>query len=249
MAMNKESNVYTVIFATVMVVVVGGILAFLSLSLKDKQEANGRVKKKIEILSALLSADEMSKIDRTNAEAKYDEFIKEGVLLTSTGILVKEGIEGKEAAFGVNIKGEYKDKNIAIKDRQYPMFIAQKDGKTLYIIPVIGKGLWGPIWGNLCISEDMRTISGASFGHQGETPGLGAEISQGFFVDRWTKSNEVISDEAGDFSSFEIVKDGSGTKPNKIDGITGGTITSKGVEEMVNRCLVPYTVYFKTKKS
>jgi Na+-transporting NADH:ubiquinone oxidoreductase subunit C len=249
MAINKESNVYTVVFATIMVVVVGGILAFLSLSLKDKQEANGRVKKKIEILSALLTADEMSKVDRTNAEAKYDEFIKEGVLLTSAGVVVKEGVEGKEAAFGVDIKGEYKNKNIAVKDRQYPMFIAEKDGKTLYIIPVIGKGLWGPIWGNLCISEDMRTISGASFGHQGETPGLGAEISQGFFVDRWTKANEVITNETGEFVPFEIVKDGTGTNPNKIDGITGGTITSKGVEEMVNRCLVPYTVYFKTKKS
>jgi Na+-transporting NADH:ubiquinone oxidoreductase subunit C len=92
----------------------------------------------------------------------------------------------------------------------------------------------------------MNTIIGVSFGHKGETPGLGAEITQQFFKDRWI--DETIVDENGDYTKFEIVKDGSGAKPKKIDGITGGTITSKGVEEMANRSLAVYSTYFKTLK-
>lgn len=242
MAINKESNSYTILFATLMVVVVGGILAFLSLSLKPMQEANGKIKKKMEILKALLSPQEFQSITRVNAEAKYDEYIKAEVVLSQNGKVLEEA---KSAAFNVDIKAEYKDKNLSVAKRKFPMFIAEKQGKKLYIIPIIGMGLWGPIWGNVCVSEDKRSIAGASFGHQGETPGLGAEISQGFFIDRWTKGEEKIADENGDYIPFEVVKDGSGPKPNKIDGISGGTITSKGVEEMVNRCLVPYTVYFQ----
>lgn len=242
MAINKESNSYTVLFATLMVVVVGGILAFLSLSLKPMQEANGKIKKKMEILKALLSPQEFQSITRVNAEAKYDEYIKAEVVLSQNGKVLEEA---KSAAFNVDIKAEYKDKSLSVAKRKFPMFIAEKQGKKLYIIPIIGMGLWGPIWGNVCVSEDKRSIAGASFGHQGETPGLGAEISQGFFIDRWTKGEEKIADENGDYIPFEVVKDGSGPKPNKIDGISGGTITSKGVEEMVNRCLVPYTVYFQ----
>jgi Na+-transporting NADH:ubiquinone oxidoreductase subunit C len=92
----------------------------------------------------------------------------------------------------------------------------------------------------------MATIKGASFGHQGETPGLGAEISTPFFVARWV--GEKISDQNGEFVKFEVVKDGTGANPQKVDGITGGTITSKGVEEMANRCLAVYAKYFKNTK-
>ncbi|MBU3658357.1 MAG: NADH:ubiquinone reductase (Na(+)-transporting) subunit C [Flavobacteriales bacterium] len=245
MAINKESNTYTILFATIMVVVVGGILAFLSLSLKPMQEANGKIKKKMEILKALLTTEEFQTISRSNADAKYADYIKAEIVLDQSGKVIQEG---KDAAFNVDIKSEYKDKNLPAVKRSFPMFIAEKNGKKLYVIPIIGKGLWGPIWGNVCIAEDKRSISGASFGHQGETPGLGAEISQGFFIDRWTKGDEKISDDNGDFTPFEVVKDGTGPNPTKIDGISGGTITSKGVEEMVNRCLVPYTIYFKSLK-
>lgn len=239
MAINKESNGYTVGFAIVLVLVVGTILASLSMGLKDMQNQNGVVKKKMSILSAMGVES-----TRANAEKLYDQYIQEdkSVVLNNKGMLV----EGKKA-FDIDIRKEYKDKTLTEDKKNYPMFVATKDGKTSYILPVVGKGLWGPIWGYISISEDMRTIAGASFGHQGETPGLGAEITQPFFIDRWI--NEQISDEAGDFTKFEIVKDGSGTAPQKVDGITGGTITSKGVEEMMNRCMAVYASYFKTTKS
>lgn len=243
MAINKDSNGYTFGFAIVMVVVVGATLALVSMGLKPRQEENAVVKKKIDILSALLSTEEIGKISRQNAEEEFGKYVNldEAVVLDMNG-KVREGVK----AFDVDIRKEYKDKNLKDTDKNYPMFIAKKDGKTLYVIPIVGKGLWGPIWGNICLDEDMRTIKGASFGHQGETPGLGAEIVQKFFVDRWV--GEEVSDDQGNFLPFEIVKDGSGKNPSKVDGITGGTITSKGVEEMVNRCLAVYMNYFKTLK-
>lgn len=243
MAINKESNVYTFVFAAVMVVLVGTILAGLSLGLKEKQDQNGVVKKKMDILKAMLPEQEAAKINRKNADAQFDKYVdlSKAIVLNSKG-----EIEKGADPFEVDIRKEYKDKTIPEKDRKYPLFIGNMNGKTIYIAPIVGKGLWGPIWGNISIGEDMKTIVGASFGHQGETPGLGAEITQSFFINRWLQ--ETITDENGDFLKFEIVKDGSGANPQKVDGITGGTITSKGVEEMANRCLSVYAAYFKSLK-
>mgnify|MGYP000447825596 CR=1 FL=1 len=140
MAMDKESNAYTIIFATIMVVVVGGLLAFLAISLKERQDANGEIKKKMEVLSALLSPDEMKNVSRENAEAEYEKYITGGVVIDVNGKVIADGEKGKDAAFQTNIQAQYKDKNIAVNKRTYPMFTAKKDGKTLYIIPIVGMG-------------------------------------------------------------------------------------------------------------
>jgi Na+-transporting NADH:ubiquinone oxidoreductase subunit C len=243
MAINKESNGFTFGFAITLVVVVGAVLAMLAMGLKPMRDQNAKVKKQLDILSAMLDLEKEG-INRKNAATEFEKYINldEAVVLDMNGN-VKEGVN----AFDVDIQTEYKDKNLKDTDKNYPLFVAKQDGKTLYIIPVVGKGLWGPIWGNVCLDEDMSTIKGASFGHKGETPGLGAEIQQKFFIDRWI--GEKISDENGEFLKFEIVKDGSGKDPQKVDGITGGTITSKGVEEMANRCLSVYASYFKNLKT
>ena len=244
MAVNRESNGYTFIFAIIMVVVVGTILSLLAIGLKPMREANNVQKKQLEILSAFINLDDAG-ISRKNVANKFKEYVNldEAVVLDMNGNL-KEGVD----AFDVDIQSEYKDKKLKDSDKNYPLFIATQDGKKLYVIPIVGKGLWGPIWGNICIDEDMSTIKGASFGHKGETPGLGAEITQAFFVNRWI--GEKISDESGAFTKFEIVKDGSGgAAEKKVDGITGGTITSKGVEEMANRCLAIYATYFQNLKN
>ena len=243
MAINKESNGFTFGFAITLVVVVGTVLALLAMGLKPMREQNAKVKKQLDILSAMLDLDKEG-INRKNAASEFEKYINldEAVVLDMNGN-VKEGTN----AFDVDIQTEYKDKKLKDSDKNYPLFVAKQDGKTLYIIPIVGKGLWGPIWGNICLDEDMSTIKGASFGHKGETPGLGAEIQQKFFIDRWLE--EKISDSTGLYLPFEIVKDGSGaTKPQKIDGITGGTITSKGVEEMAKRCISVYAQYFKSLK-
>ena len=243
MALDKDSNGYTFGFAIALVVVVGTSLSLISMGLKPLQDKNDEVKKKLDILSAMMNIDSLN-IDRSNAAEEFDKYldINDAIVLDING-KVKPGVK----AFDVDIKKEYKDKKLAEADKSFPLFIAQQDGKAVYVIPVVGKGLWGPIWGNICIGEDKKTIIGASFGHKGETPGLGAEISQSFFIDRWI--GEEISDENGQPVKFEIAKDGSGSEMlSKVDGITGGTITSKGVEEMINRGMGVYIEYFKNMK-
>jgi len=254
MAINKDSNGYTFGFAIVLVVVVGSILALLAKGLKPMQDGNAEVKKQMDVLSALLTPEEYEKVTRKNAEDMFAQYVNldDAVVVNYAGEVVDGlyGVDGKlisGAAFDVDIKQEYKDKKRDEKFRNFPLFVAKKDGKTFYILPVIGKGLWGPIWGNICLGEDMNTIVGASFGHQGETPGLGAEITQKFFVNGWI--GEKISNEDG-FTKFEVVKDNSGaTTESKVDGITGGTITSVGVQEMANRCLGVYVPYFNNIKN
>jgi len=240
MAINKESNGYTFGFAIAMVVVVGAVLALIAMATKPFKDTNDEVKKKMDSVKALLPKDESEKINRKNAEEEFAKYVNlENALVIDLNGKKKEGKE----AFDIDIRKENRDKTLSEEDKNYPLFIAEIEGKKAYIIPVVGKGLWGPIWGNVCLDEDMRTIQGATFDHKGETPGLGAEIKQAFFIKGWL--GEKVSNEDGEFEKFEVVKDKSGTKDKKIDGITGGTITSKGVEEMVNRCLQPYTKYFQ----
>ncbi|MDA9207178.1 NADH:ubiquinone reductase (Na(+)-transporting) subunit C [Crocinitomicaceae bacterium] len=246
MALNKESNGFTFGFAIVLVVVLGVILASLAEGLKPLKEKNVRVKKQIDILSAMMDVEKEG-IDRSNAIEEFPKYVdlSEAVILNNVGEEVSKG----KAAFEVDIKKEYRDKNLKEEDKKFPLFIAQdKEKNTRYIIPVVGKGLWGPIWGYICLEEDMKTILGVSFDHKTETPGLGAEINKPFFMDRWKDSE--ISDSLGNFQKYEVVKDNSGSAyPSKVDGITGGTITSKGVEEMVNRSLQIYSNYFKNLNS
>ena len=246
MSFNKESNTFTFGFAIALVIVLGLILASLSEGLKPFKETNVRVKKQLDILSAMMDVEKEG-INRGNAEAEFKKYVNldDALILDYKGN-VKKDKEGK-AAFDVDIKKEYRDKTLSDEDKNYPLFIAKdKSNKKRYIIPVVGKGLWGPIWGYICLKEDMNTVLGVSFDHKTETPGLGAEINKPFFMDRW-KNSKIMEDRV--FRKYEVVKDNSGTTEEwKIDGITGGTITSKGVEEMVNRTLKIYATYFKNQK-
>ena len=244
MAVNRDSNGYTFGFAIALVVVVGVLLAGVARWTKPFQEKNQEVKKKMDILKAILPSEEYSKITRKNASGEFEKYVN----LEDAIVLNLNGEVQEAKAFDIDIKKQFRDKEIKDADKRFPLFIATIDGKKAYVIPVVGKGLWGPIWGNICLDEDMRTIKGASFDHKTETPGLGAEIKQNFFIKGWI--GEKIADEDMNFQKFEVVKDQSGSKmESKVDGITGGTITSKGVEEMVNRCLLPYVAYFKNMKN
>ncbi len=112
------------------------------------------------------------------------------------------------------------------------------------MVPVRGKGLWGPIWGYMALESDLNTISGAVFDHKGETPGLGAEINTDWFQEPFT--GKTIFDESGKFVSITVVKGGADpSDPHGVDGISGGTITSKGLEEMLADCLAGYVNHFQ----
>jgi len=229
MAINKDSNGYTFMFAIVLVMIVGAGLAAISLSLKPMQDKNVEVKKKMDILGAI-NIDS----DRKNAEGLYETHMKTDkcVVLDAEGN-IKDGL----VAFDIDIRTQYRDKTLAPEDRDFPLYVTEVEGAVKYVIPVVGSGLWGPIWGYISVDDDMETIYGTTFDHAGETPGLGAEIKQSFYTDRYL--GEKIT------SKIKSVKDGSGpTTMGAVDGITGGTITSKGVEEMVNRTLEVYVKYF-----
>lgn len=236
MAFNKEGNGYVFGFTVALIAIVGTILASISMGLKDKQAQNNEVKKKMDILAAI-----QIESNRENASDLYATYI------TSSIVIDKDGSELNGAdAFAIDVRKQHRDKSLTEADKRYPLYFANKDGKSLFIIPVVGKGLWGPIWGYVALDDDMRTIYGISYDHQGETPGLGAEIKQSFFTNRWL--GEKVADESLNFTPITVVKDGSGQQDLKVDGITGGTITSKGVEEMMNRTMSIYLNYFKTQK-
>jgi len=232
MAIDKNSNSYTFGFAVLMVFVVGSLLALASQGLKARQEKNATDKKMMSILSAI-------NIDATreNAQELYNKYVIDSKIIS--------GKDLSADAFDVDIKKEFRDKNIRVSDRNYPLYVCDKDGEKFYIIPVVGTGLWGPIWGFVALESDFKTIYGATFDHKSETPGLGAEIKYASYSDQYT--GETISDTTGSFQPIIVVKDGSGSGINsKVDGITGGTITSKGVEEMTTRTLEVYANYFKS---
>lgn len=236
MQINKDANGYTFLFSIAIVIVVGVVLSSLTLALGPRKKFNVEVKKKMDILSAI-------GVETTRADGveKYDLYIKDAYVISADGVL-QENLPTDKQAFNLDVLKQSRDKTIAEKDRLYPIFEAEVDGETQYVLPVVGKGLWGPIWGYVAIASDYETITGVSFDHSGETPGLGAEISQPFFTERYI--GEKIG-ENGNSLDIMVVKDGTGTGVNqKVDGITGGTITSKGVERMVNETMRVYYNYF-----
>ncbi len=236
MALDKNSNGFTIGFAVILVAVVGALLAAVSVGLKDLQDKNQEDKKRMDILGAIKPSED---ITRDNAADLYNKYVKEAIIISGKD-------KGKMEAFKVDVKKEFRDKTLASDDRNYPLYICEKEGENFYVIPMVGKGLWGPIWGFVALKQDYTTIYGAKFDHKGETPGLGAEIKTAKFEAQYEGEQITVN---GEYAELVIVKDGSGRGINsKIDGITGGTITSVGVEEMTTRTLAIYADYFKSLK-
>jgi Na+-transporting NADH:ubiquinone oxidoreductase subunit C len=235
MGVNKDGNGYTFGFSIALVVVVGVILSTISIGLEPYKKANVAVKKKMDILSAIGIES-----TRKNGEELYTQYVDDSYVISADG-KIQEDLPKEKTAFYLDVQKQFRDKQTEKEDRLYPIFEATKDGEKIFVLPVVGKGLWGPIWGYLAIADDLKTIKGASFDHKGETPGLGAEIKQDFFENQF-RGEQIAED--GSFEPIMVVKDNSGSEEQKVDGITGGTITSKGVEEMVNRTMKVYRKYF-----
>ena len=231
--MDINKNSYTVFFASIMVIIVAAALAYAAIGLKPFQDSNIVVEKKQNILSSVGIT-----IDRENAQAKYSEYIKSEIVLNNKG----EEVEG--SAFDIDLSKEMKKD---VNTQLLPLFISQIDGATSYIIPLRGKGLWGPIWGFIALKDDLTTVYGAVFDHKGETPGLGAEINQPFFQEPF--AGKTIF-EGLNFTSIKVVKVGySKGDMHAVDGISGGTITSDGVTDMLSERLSMYLAYFEKIKA
>lgn len=228
--MDVNSNKYTIGFSIVMVVIVALLLAFASGGLKPMQNQNIEREKMQNILKSV-----GIEVTRDEAKDAFDKYITEQIVLNDKG----EQIEGD--AFKVDVLKEYKSGG----QKNFPIFIYENEGSKKYIIPLVGKGLWGPIWGYIALEEDKNTVAGATFDHKGETPGLGAEINQGWFQDPFV--GKKVFDESGEYQSIKVVKGGA-TEGNKhaVDAISGGTITGNGVTEMLVRTLKIYEPYLKS---
>jgi len=218
--MNREKSGYTMIYAAVMVIIVALGLAFTHQTLIERQTANVNIDKMQQLLRSL-------NIDATAAEAqqRYGELVKNAYLINSDGTKVEgsEGTTPNDPAFSTTPGDE--------EARGLPVYEAEIEGSVKYIIPMQGTGLWGPIWGYLAVESNGSTIYGAEFGHQGETPGLGAEIVMLSFREQFI-GKEIIKE--GAFKSVAVVKPGqSVSNRDYVDGISGGTITSKGVDAML----------------
>lgn len=229
--MDKNSNAYTFIFAIIMVTIIAGSLAFTATSLKPAQEANVKAEKMQKILSTI-GVD----VDRAAAAESFDTYIKEQLSLKGDGT-----VDVEVNAFNIGLKNEIKKSDEA---QRYPLYVAEKDGEKFYVVPLYGSGLWDAIWGYIALGTDKSTIVGANFDHKGETPGLGAEITTDWFQTQFT--GKKILDESNNFVSVTAVKGGAKEgDAHGVDAISGGTITSDGVSNMLQERLANYLPYFK----
>lgn len=239
--MNANSNKFIFIFSSIMVVIVAVLLSTTSIGLGPIQAKNIRIEKMQNILGSV-----GVKSDVTEAEKLFTQYIQEQVVLDHKGEPVKNDV----SAFDIDLKKESDKARLGKADKQlFPLFVCNKENKKYFIIPVRGKGLWGPIWGFIALEEDMNTIYGASFDHKTETPGLGAEINTDAFQGKFV--GKKILDDAGNYVSVKVIKGNrSAENPHGVDGMSGATVTSDGVSEMIQRTLANYIPYFKksTKK-
>jgi Na+-transporting NADH:ubiquinone oxidoreductase subunit C len=229
-----HSNKYIIIYASILVVLVASVLSVASLQLKPFQDKNVRLEKMQNILGSVAITT-----SREDAEKAYDKYIVEEVVIDQSGSVVGNN------AFNIDLVNEYKKEPA---NRQLPLFICKLDDNKRYIIiPVRGKGLWGPIWGFISLKEDYNTVYGATFDHKTETPGLGAEINEKSFQDQF--AGKQIFDDKGEFTSIRVLKGGADpANLHGVDAISGGTITSNGVDAMLKSGIGSYLGYIQKQK-
>ena len=232
--MDRNSNKYTFIYASVMVILVAAILSIAAMALKPMQKKNMEIEKKQNILASVNIVTTAK-----NAEEVYAQKIINSYVVNFKG----EVIEGN--AFDIDLRLQ---KTKPVEQRQLPVFECQTDDGLKYIFPLRGAGLWGPIWGYIALNDDLNTIYGANFDHPGETPGLGAEISTPAFQEPF--KGKTIFDDAGNLVSIIVAKSNeSAPEQHRVDAISGGTITSKGLEAMLLEDLKSYQNFITRKKS
>ncbi len=247
MSKKTDSNLYTILFAIGMVLVVGTLLAFAAASLKGKIAENKRIEKQQNILYAMgVNENDESSVTFISADKVAEEFSK---YIKKQLVIEGDKVTEDSKAFLIDIKKE-QTKAKEGKTRRLPLFVGEKDGKTFYITPIRGKGLWDAIWGYVAMDKNM-VVQGVFFDHAGETPGLGANIKQRFFMDDFT-GEKMMND--GKFRGIAVIKGNADPKnedktDSEIDAIAGATITSSGVSSMMKSELALYVPYFKTLKN
>ena len=201
--MNTNSNTYTIAYASIMVVVVAFLLAFVSSALKPTQDKNVELDKKKQILAALNIRD----LAGTEAvEQKYDEVVNADMIINAKGDTLNAGADKDQAGFRVETKD--------ISAESLPLYVCKVGDDVKYVVPVSGRGLWGGLWGYMAVNSDLRTVYGAYFSHESETAGLGALIAETSFQEKFC-GKQIFADTAGcEQVSLTVVKNGK-VEPGK----------------------------------
>jgi len=232
-----HSNKYTFLYAIGISVITAILLAFASEGLRPFQEENIKLDKKTSILRSVL----IDATERDTIEKIYDERMEE-IVVNAKGEVLSD-ITTSDVVLKDEIARPPAERNLAL------YIYTGTDGKKRYIIPMQGLGLWGPIYGYISIEEDFNTVYGAYFSHKSETPGLGAEISERFFQEQF--EGKKIKSETNEFISVRVAKKTAKLPygpEHRVDGISGGTITSNGTDVMLHNTIEPYLTYFEKLK-
>jgi len=228
MKFNTNSNVYTIVYASVMVIIAAFLLAFVASVLKSPQEANIANDKRGQILSSLNIRNVNDVTD------EYNKVILHDLILNANGQVIKE-----DGGFEVESK-DITAKNPA--DKKLPLYVAKVNNDTIYVVPLYGRGLWGGISGYLALKKDFDTVFGSYFTHESETAGLGARIVEEEFQEKFI-GKKAFSDST--FQKVALVLSKKIENPeHEVDAITGATLTSNGVSEMFQTSLLPYQKFF-----
>ncbi|MEE4258982.1 MAG: NADH:ubiquinone reductase (Na(+)-transporting) subunit C [Bacteroidales bacterium] len=243
------SNGYIFRYATIMVVVAAALLSTAAMLLKPFQERNRAIDK----MGSILISAEIKDVETEQTISIFNQYVVESLIVDNAGKVVDSytgDVMQESKAFGVDLKKELYKKSKSEKF-ELPLYIVEKEGVKTYVIPMRGSGLWGPVYGNMALAEDLNTIVGVTFDHDGETPGLGAEITTPMFTDQFI--GKKIFDDQGNFTSIKVVKGGAKTLPqpeqiHAVDAISGGTITSNGVGDMIQNVVESYEPYIQKQK-
>ncbi|MCX7697658.1 MAG: NADH:ubiquinone reductase (Na(+)-transporting) subunit C [Bacteroidales bacterium] len=230
------SNRYIFIYSSILIIIVGIMLALASSGLQPFQQANIKTEK----IQYILNSAHIEN-NKQNAEKIYKSHLIAEYLVDNNGNIVStynyKNKTSEIIPFEVNIKEAYKTYHEKGKS-QLPVFVLKKNQDTIYVLPMYGLGLWGPIWGYMALKSDFETIEGAVFDHKGETPGLGAEISTPVFQAQFS-GKKIFKN--NDLRPVRLVKGGKNNPQfdpfHDVDAISGGTITSNGTTDMIEKAL------------
>ena len=250
MAKFTDKNSYTILFAVIMVLVVGSLLAGVAQGLSSRIAENQRFEKQQNILYAMgvnnnEGTSDVAFIPANVVEPAFHKYI------THQLVVQGDNVTEDPNAYLIDIK---KEEELVKKDPNYkrrlPLFVGEKDGKTLYIIPMRGKGLWDAIWGFVAVDNDL-VVHGVYFDHAGETPGLGANIKERYFMDDFA-GEHIMSGDA--FKGIDVAKGNNDPvnlrkEDNKVDALAGATITGNGIAAMIKKDVGLYIPYLKKLKN
>ena len=219
--LDTSGNVYTIVYASVMVIVVAFLLAFISSVLKPTQDANVENDTKGQILTSLNIDIKAPGFNVADEFENVQDMLWNGTELTPyTGKFL--------SSYGS-----------AIKAGELHVFVAQANGEAKYVLPVTGRGLWGGLWGYIALNADKKTVYGTYFYHESETAGLGARIGERWFQEQFN-GKPVFAEGNTETVELKVVKAGASKAETEVNGVTGATLTSVGVSDMVQDGLSVY---------